>query len=256
MKRPRRRLGQHFLHDPAVIGKILTCIAPGPDDRIVEIGGGHGALTRPLLAKLRRLDVVELDRGLAAELAETNTARCAVHWANALAFDFSALAPGPRSLRIVGNLPYNLSTPLLFHLLEHRAAIKDMHLMLQKEVVDRIIAMPGQKSYGRLTVMLAAYAEAERCFDIGPGAFTPPPRVWSSLVRFKLQTLPRFPISDPERFARIVLRAFSMRRKTLGRTLREWLSHEQIASLGIDPRARAETLAPPEFARLAELIAS
>ena len=220
---------------------------------MVEIGGGPGALTIPLSERLERLHVVEIDRELAAALPSrvAHPERLAVHEADALKFDFGALATGPRSLRVVGNLPYNISTPLLFHLLEFAAAIKDIHVMLQREVVERMTAPPGGKDYGRLTVMLALSVRAEACFDIGPGAFTPPPKVWSTVVRLVPHTVPPFPVQDHARFARLVAQLFSMRRKTLGRSLKGWLTPEQIAGAGIDPKARPETLAPADFARLA-----
>ena len=253
--RAKKRLGQHFLHDPAVIGKIVTAIAPGRQDLMVEIGGGRGALTVPLLEHVESLHVVELDERMVALLTRAcpNSERLIVHHANALKFDFAALAGDEQSLRIVGNLPYNISTPLLFHLLSQRASIQDMHLMLQKEVARRMTARPGGKDYGRLTVMVALWAEIQTCFDIGPGAFSPPPKVRSTLVRVTPQTEPRFPVDNEERFSELVARLFSMRRKTLGRTLRGWLSPEQIASVGIDPGARPETLHPEAFARLANL---
>ena len=222
---------------------------------MVEIGGGPGALTIPLSEKLERLHVVEVDRELAAALPGrmAQPERLVVHEADALKFDFGALATGPRSLRVVGNLPYNISTPLLFHLLEFVAVIKDLHVMLQREVVDRMTATPGGKDYGRLTVMLALWVRAESCFDIGPGAFTPPPKVWSTVVRLVPHAAPPFPVQDHARFARLVAQLFSMRRKTLGRSLKGWLTPEQIAGVGIDPKARPETLAPADFARLAAL---
>jgi 16S rRNA (adenine1518-N6/adenine1519-N6)-dimethyltransferase len=175
--RPKKRLGQHFLHDPAVIRRLVDVIRPQRDDVMVEIGGGPGALTIPLAAKLDRLHVVEVDRELAAALPArvTHPERLVVHEADALEFDFGTLAAGERSLRVVGNLPYNISTPLLFHLAAYGTAVKDVHVMLQREVVDRITAAPGGKDYGRLTVMLSLWARAEACFDVGPGAFTPPP---------------------------------------------------------------------------------
>jgi 16S rRNA (adenine1518-N6/adenine1519-N6)-dimethyltransferase len=252
--RAKKRLGQHFLHDPAVVRKLLDAIAPQADDSMVEIGPGLGALTAPLLERVRRLHVVEIDRDLAAGLpsAVGRPERLVIHEADALRFDFGSLASGPRALRVVGNLPYNISTPLLFHLLDARALIKDMHLMLQREVVERMVAKPGGKDYGRLTVMLSIWAECEACFDIGPGAFTPPPRVWSTLVRMR----PRaedFPLADYARFAALVSHLFSMRRKTLGRSLKGRLTAADIRAAGIDPGARPETLSPEEFARLAAL---
>jgi 16S rRNA (adenine1518-N6/adenine1519-N6)-dimethyltransferase len=251
----KKRLGQHFLHDPAVIRRIVGAIAPAPGDCVVEIGPGPGALTRPLLERLDRLHAVEIDRNLAAELPGRveHPERLVMHEADALRFDFASLADGPRSLRVVGNLPYNISTPLLFHLLTFDGAIKDMHVMLQREVVDRMTAKPGGKEYGRLTVMLAVAAKCEACFDVGPGAFTPPPKVWSTVVRITPRA-PDFELGDRARFARLVAHLFSMRRKTLGRALKGQLTAEQISSAGIDPIARPETLMPSDFAKLAALL--
>jgi 16S rRNA (adenine1518-N6/adenine1519-N6)-dimethyltransferase len=253
--RARKRLGQHFLHDPAVVRKLVDVIRSSPGDTMVEIGGGLGALTAPLVDQLERLHVVEVDRELAALLPQrvAHPERLVVHEADALTFDFGALATGPRSLRVVGNLPYNISTPLLFHLLGFATAIKDIHVMLQREVVERITAEPGGKDYGRLTVMLALFAQSRPCFDVGPGAFTPPPKVWSTVVRLTPHAAPPFPVPDRERFAALVAHLFSMRRKTLGRALKGRLRPEQIAAAGIDPKARPETLAPADFARLAAL---
>jgi 16S rRNA (adenine1518-N6/adenine1519-N6)-dimethyltransferase len=253
--RAKKRLGQHFLHDPAVIRRIVDVIRPLRDDTMVEIGGGPGALTAPLVEKLDRLHVVEVDRDLAAALPArvAHPERLVVHTADALAFDFGALAAGPRSLRVVGNLPYNISTPLLFHLLSFGTVIKDLHVMLQREVVERMTASPGGKDYGRLTVMLGLWAKAAVCFHIGPGAFNPPPQVWSTVVRLTPHESPPFAVRDQKRFAELVAHLFSMRRKTLGRALKGRLAPEQIAAVGIDPRARPETLAPADFARLAAL---
>jgi 16S rRNA (adenine1518-N6/adenine1519-N6)-dimethyltransferase len=253
--RAKKRLGQHFLHDPAVIRRLVEAIRPRPGDAMVEIGGGPGALTAPLCAKLERLHVVEVDRELAADLPGRveHPERLVVHEADALKFDFGSLAPGPRSLRVVGNLPYNISTPLLFHLATFAPVIKDLHVMLQREVVERITAAPGGKDYGRLTVMLSLWARAETCFDVGPGAFSPPPKVWSTVVRLVPHEAPPFPVGDRARFASLVAQLFSMRRKTLGRALKGRLTADQIASVGIDPKARPETLAPADFARLAAL---
>ena len=253
--RAKKRLGQHFLHDPGVIRRLVEAIRPQPSDTMVEIGGGPGALTIPLCEKLERLHVVEVDSELAAALPSrvAHPERLVVHEADALEFDFGALAAGPHSLRVVGNLPYNISTPLLFHLAGFAPVIKDLHVMLQREVVERITAAPGGKDYGRLTVMLALFARAQVCFDIGPGAFKPPPKVWSTVVRLVPHAAPPFPVPDPARFAGLVAHLFSMRRKTLGRSLKGRLTPEAIASLGIDPMARPETLAPADFARLAAL---
>jgi 16S rRNA (adenine1518-N6/adenine1519-N6)-dimethyltransferase len=248
---PNKRLGQHFLHDPAVIARIVAAIDPRPGDALVEIGGGLGALTIPLRDRAGQLHVVEVDQRLAAGLDPLDGVT--VHRADALTFDFATLAPPGRRLRIAGNLPYNISTPLLFHLLEDRSAIDDMHLMLQKEVVTRMAARPGGKEYGRLTVMLAPWLDIDALFDVGPGAFRPPPRVWSTVLRARVRREPRFELSDPREYARIVAKLFSMRRKTLGRILRDEMDAARIESIGLDPRARPETLAPEDFARLAGL---
>jgi len=251
---PRKRYGQHFLHDPIVIRKIVETIAPRRDDVIVEIGGGLGALTAPLLERVATLHVIEIDPRLHERLERLGDAehRMVVHRADALEFDFGSLAPAPGTLRVTGNLPYNVSTPLLFRLLEYRQALKDVHVMLQKEVVTRMTAAPGSKDYGRLTVMLSQWMDIEPCFDIGPGAFSPPPRVRSTFVRLVPRAAPRFEVRDERRFARLVAHLFSMRRKTIARALKGRLSETDIAALGLDPKARPETLAPADFARLAE----
>jgi len=249
---PRKRFGQHFLHDPEVIRRIVAAVAPRPSDRLVEIGPGDGAITLDLLRAAGRLDAVELDRDLVGPLEN----RCVglgelhVHGADALRFDFCALAPPGERLRVVGNLPYNVSTPLLFHLLDQIGCICDMHFMLQKEVVDRMAARPGGKSYGRLSVMLQARCAVTRLFDIGPGAFRPPPKVESSLVRLTpLEHPPQ--IADVEVFARVVSAAFMQRRKTLRNSLKGLLTEETIAALGINPSVRPEQLPLADFVALA-----
>jgi 16S rRNA (adenine1518-N6/adenine1519-N6)-dimethyltransferase len=248
----RKRFGQHFLHDPGTIDRILHAIAPQPSDRLVEIGPGRGALTGGLLEAAGALDAIEVDRGLASELRERFAGRATfrLHEADALAFDFGALARerGGR-LRVVGNLPYNISTPLLFHLLAHREHVEDLHVMLQKEVVDRMVATPGTGAYGRLTVMLAPWTRIERLFEIGPGAFQPPPRVRSAVARIRMRAEPAFAID--ERFPGVVAAAFSQRRKTLRNALRALVPEADIRAAGIDPGARPETLSPAQFARLA-----
>ncbi|HEY9181676.1 MAG TPA: 16S rRNA (adenine(1518)-N(6)/adenine(1519)-N(6))-dimethyltransferase RsmA [Gammaproteobacteria bacterium] len=253
--RAKKRLGQHFLHDPAVIRRLVDAIRPRHDDTMVEIGGGPGALTAPLVEKLDRLHVVEVDRELAAALPGrvAHPERLVVHAEDALRFDFGALATEPRSLRVVGNLPYNISTPLLFHLSSFGNAIKDLHVMLQREVVERMTASPGGKAYGRLTVMLGLWAKCEVCFHVGPGAFSPPPKVWSTVVRLTPHESAPFVVRDRQRFAALVAHLFSMRRKTLGRALKGRLTPQQIAAAGIDPGARPETLAPADFATLSAL---
>ena len=250
--RPRKRFGQNFLHDPVVIDKIISAIHPQPSDTLVEIGPGQGAITLPLLQAGGRLTVIELDR----DLVEPLQRRCSgqgdlqVHNSDALEFDFCAIAPAS-GLRVVGNLPYNISTPLLFHLLDQHRCISDMHFMLQKEVVDRMAARPGNGQYGRLSVMLQYRCRVTPLFNIGPGAFRPPPRVTSAFVRLEPYHEPPVQIADAALFATLVKQAFSQRRKTLRNTLRDLLDAGEIEALGIDPSARAETLDLPTFAALA-----
>jgi 16S rRNA (adenine1518-N6/adenine1519-N6)-dimethyltransferase len=251
----RKRFGQHFLHDPAVIGRMMGALEARPGDHLVEIGPGPGALTRSLLA-LRdvTLDAIEIDRDLAARLAPAfEPPRQRLHQADALDFDFAALAHsrGGR-LRVLGNLPYNISTPLLFHLAAAGSAIIDLQVMLQREVVARMAASPGGKDYGRLTVMLTPVFEVQRLFDVGPGAFQPPPKVWSAVVRLRSRVPALFEVSP--HFAPLVAAAFSQRRKTLRNALGEFLTREAIAACGIDPGARPETLTPQEFNTLARTL--
>jgi len=252
VNRAKKRFGQHFLHDPGTIDRILRAIAPRPGDRLVEIGPGRGAITVPLLDAAGSLDVVEIDRDVIPELER----RCRdhgvlhVHHADALEFDFRALrGDGPR-LRLVGNLPYNVSTPLLFHFLAQLDAMADMHFMLQKEVVTRMAARPGGKEYGRLTVMLAPWVRVEPLFDIGTGAFAPPPRVVSTFFALRAHDTPPFEVGDAAAYARVVAAAFAQRRKTLRNSLGGLLTQAQIAAAGVDPGARPETLPPAQFAAL------
>ena len=255
MIRARKRFGQHFLHDPGVLARIVAAIDPKPGERIIEIGPGRGALTLPLLGRCKRLEVIEIDRDLIPVLREraAGAGELIVHEADVLNVDFAALHGSGPQLRVCGNLPYNISTPLIFHLLESRAAIADMHFMLQKEVVQRIVAPPGGKTYGRLTVMLAAACRAEGLFRVGRGAFQPPPAVDSAVVRLVPHATDPFPIPDPERYARVVAAAFSMRRKTLRNSLRGLVDASQFAAAGINAGRRPETLAPAEFGSLAAL---
>lgn len=251
--RARKRFGQHFLHDPRVIERIVRAIDPQPGQTLVEIGPGLGAMTRPLLTATGAIDVIEIDRDVIPELE----ARCAgggelrVHQIDALDLSLTDLGPGP--FRLVGNLPYNISTPLLFHLLAQGEHIRDMHFMLQKEVVDRLVAQPGSRTYGRLGVMAALSCTAERLFDVPPGAFQPRPRVISSVVRLTPRQ-PDYPIPDPQLLADLIRRAFSRRRKTLRNALREVADTEIMVAVDIDPGKRPETLAPEDFARLAEAL--
>jgi 16S rRNA (adenine1518-N6/adenine1519-N6)-dimethyltransferase len=251
--RPRKRFGQHFLHDPAVIDRIAAAIAARSGEALVEIGPGRGALTRRLLeSDCGSLDAIEIDRDLGARLREefAGEARFCLHDADALRFDFGALArQRGRSLRVVGNLPYNISTPLLFHLLESVRDIGDLHVMLQREVIARMAAQPGDPAYGRLTVMLSPWVHVERLFDVGPGAFQPPPKVWSAVARLTVRPGPPFPVSPA--FAAVVAAAFSHRRKTLRNALRGLAAAEQIESCGVDPSARPETVSPALFNAIA-----
>jgi 16S rRNA (adenine1518-N6/adenine1519-N6)-dimethyltransferase len=260
MSPPRRkRFGQHFLHDPAVLERIVAEIGPRAEDHLVEVGPGRGALTRLLLdARNDALDAIEIDRDLAALLRDEFAADYpgfVLHEADALDFDFTRLAAerGGR-LRIVGNLPYNISTPLLFHLLDHASAIDDLHVMLQKEVIARMAAQPDEGDYGRLTVMLAPWVTVEHLFDVGPGAFSPPPRVWSAVARVTVRKEPAFDVSP--HFGRVVATAFSHRRKTLRNALRGLVSLEQIERCAVDPNVRPGTLAPEAFNDLARALDS
>lgn len=254
---PRKRFGQHFLHDANVIAKILAAIAPRAGEAVVEIGPGLGALTRGLLERLGRLEAVELDRDLIPQLK----ARCAglgelvVHNADALRFDFAALSPGPGALRVVGNLPYNISTPLIFHLLEQARAIRDMHFLLQKEVVERLAAAPGGADYGRLSVMVQYRCRTESLFPVRPGSFTPPPKVDSAVVRLTPYARPPHPAADEALFARLVNQAFSHRRKTLRNALKGLLGPAQIEAAGLDPGLRPETVPVAGFVTLSNAAA-
>lgn len=250
--RPRRRFGQHFLHERATVARIVAAIGPRPGERIVEIGPGEGVLTAPLLAATGRLDAVELDRDLAAALRARGDwpGELVVHEGDVLQFDFAALANGA-PLRLVGNLPYNISTPLLFHLLAQRTAITDMHFMLQREVADRLAATPGTKAYGRLSVMVAAYCTAEPLFRVAAGAFRPPPAVESALVRLIPRAEPAVPAEHAARFAELVRLAFGARRKTLRNALRGRVEPDVIEAAGVDPAARPDRLPVTAFARLA-----
>jgi 16S rRNA (adenine1518-N6/adenine1519-N6)-dimethyltransferase len=251
----RKRFGQNFLHDPGIIQRIIDAIAPHPDDNLVEIGPGQGAITRELLRRCGALQVVELDRDLIGPLADScaTLGELTIHNADALKFDFTALASPELPLRVVGNLPYNISTPLLFHLLSQAAQINDMHFMLQKEVVERMAAGPGSKTYGRLSVMLQAKCRVTPLFLIGPGAFNPPPKVDSAFVRLEPFSEPPLAIEDQVLFAQLVAQAFSQRRKTLRNSLRNWLTAGQIEAASVDPTTRPEQLSLEAFVALANL---
>ncbi len=241
----RKRFGQHFLVDDAVIEGIVRAINPQPGEALVEIGPGLGALTQPLLQRCGALTVIELDRDLAARLRRQ--AGLEVVQADVLQVDFAALAAG-RQLRVVGNLPYNISTPILFHLLGATACIRDQHFMLQKEVVQRMAAAPGNKDYGRLSVMLQWRYHIESVLDVPPTAFDPPPRVDSAVV--SMQPLPPDPAVDAERLAALVTTAFSQRRKLLRHTLGRWLEAQGV-STPFDLQRRAEEVPVAEYLALA-----
>jgi len=250
---PRKRFGQNFLTDEAVIAAIIAAIAPQSRDLLVEIGPGLGALTRPLAALLQHLHVVEIDRDIIARLRiEFPAARVTVHEGDALRFDFSALG---NRLRVIGNLPYNISTPLLFHLARHAGAVRDLHVMLQKEVVDRMVAAPSSSEYGRLSVMLQYRFEMERVLDVPSGAFHPVPKVESAVVRMMpFAPLPH-PARDESRLAAVVAAAFGQRRKTLRNTLKGYLGAADFERLGVDSGLRAQDLSVADFVKLADATA-
>ncbi|MDH5301336.1 MAG: 16S rRNA (adenine(1518)-N(6)/adenine(1519)-N(6))-dimethyltransferase RsmA [Gammaproteobacteria bacterium] len=252
----RKRFGQNFLHDPNVINRIVACINPKKGDRMVEIGPGQGAMTTPLLAALGEIDVVELDRDLIPILHQLldDKGTLRIHSADALKFDFASLRQSGEKLRVVGNLPYNISTPLIFHLLEQAEIIQDMHFMLQKEVVDRLAAAPDSKAYGRLSVMVQYYCAVDKLFNVGPGAFKPAPKVDSAIVRLVPHAKPPVEVKDMQLFAEVVNRAFGQRRKTLRQAIKGLVSAEQMESIGIDSNRRGETLSLEDFAALANLV--
>ncbi len=254
---PRKRFGQNFLHDPGVIRGIVAAIHPVTGERVAEIGPGLGALTAPLLEALGELDVVELDRDLIPHLQQqfATSGELRIHNTDALRFDFCSLVPEGETLRVVGNLPYNISTPLIFHLLKQSHCIRDMHFMLQKEVVDRLAAPPGGSDYSRLSVMVQYHCQVERLFSVPPGAFNPPPKVHSAIVRLTPYGEKPFTVRDEACLSRLVTQAFGQRRKTLRNNLKPLLDSATIESLGIDPGRRPETLSLKEFTALADALA-
>ena len=251
--RPRKRFGQHFLKDPGVIDAIIQTVGATKSDTVVEIGPGLGAITRSLAARAGTLHAIELDRDLIAQLRHeyAAAANVTVHEADALRFDYSSLG---ESLRIVGNLPYNISTPLLFHLLNYRDCIVDMHFMLQKEVVDRMAASPGSKSYGRLGIMLGCHFQIDALFDVDREAFDPPPKVTSAVVRLAPLPAGTYAINDEERLSRLVATAFSQRRKTIRNSLSKVVDESQLVDAGIDPGLRPEAISIADYVRLANTL--
>ena len=241
----KKRFGQNFLNDQAIITSLVDAISPKTDDRVVEIGPGLGALTQPLLKKLDHLHVVEIDRDIISWMKGHYPAnKITIHECDALKFDFRSLGP---QLRVTGNLPYNISTPILFHLLDNVDSIVDMHFMLQKEVVERMVAAPSNAAYGRLSVMLQYRLQMEYLFTVPPEAFDPAPKVESAFVRaVPHATLPH-PAKNEAVLAKVVTAAFGQRRKTLRNTLKGLLDDAGFAALGIDPQLRAENLSVAEF---------
>ncbi|MDQ6916347.1 MAG: 16S rRNA (adenine(1518)-N(6)/adenine(1519)-N(6))-dimethyltransferase RsmA [Pseudomonadota bacterium] len=250
---PRKRFGQNFLVDRHYIDRIIAAVDPAPGDNVVEIGPGLGALTRPLLDRVTRLAVIEIDRDLAARLgAEFDPERLTVHNVDALGFDFAALGP---ALRVIGNLPYNISSPMLFHLAQYELSLRDMTVMLQREVVQRMAAAPATPEYGRLSVMLQTRFRTERLFIVPPGAFRPPPLIDSAIARLTPLGSARPVIDDEALFARLVAAAFGQRRKTLRNALKTLASDEALEREGIAPGARGETLSVADFVRLSNALA-
>jgi 16S rRNA (adenine1518-N6/adenine1519-N6)-dimethyltransferase len=253
---PRKRFGQHFLTDASILAGIGDAVDPREGERLVEIGPGLGALTVELLGRVGHLDALEIDRDLVARLRKTwSPARLTVHEGDALAFDFAALA-GDGRLRLVGNLPYNISSPLLIRLLSYRAVMVDAHFMLQKEVVDRIVSVHGIADYGRLSVMLQAFFRVEKLFDVPPEAFDPPPRVMSSVVRLRPRTVPL--ARDIATLERLMAAAFAQRRKMLRGTLLPWLREQGLdleqQGLALEPTARPEEIAVERWAQIADAL--
>lgn len=255
--RPRKRFGQHFLHDRYVLEKIVDAIDPRDGDSLVEIGPGRGALTLPLLQRCGKLHAVEIDTDLARQLPQQagQYGELQIYNSDALRFDFTQLVTEPKSLRVTGNLPYNISTPLLFHLIKSIHAIKDMHFLLQKEVVERLAAGPNERqAYGRLSIMVQYYCHAEWMFDVSASAFKPPPQVESAVIRLTPRQQPEIKAQDFQHFSSLVRQVFSQRRKTLRKSLKKIASDDHFDSAGIDSGLRPEQLRTTEFVNLSNTI--
>lgn len=251
MTKRRRRLGQHFLHDQDIISQIIDAISPIPGQRLLEIGPGHGALTIPLAESGVELTAIEVDHHLAKTLLKhPNLNRVNILVADALRLDYSSLFDESSSFRIVGNLPYSISTPLIFKFLDAMPRLQDCHLMLQREVVERMAASPGDRAYGRLTIMLSTYCRVLPLFDVSPKSFSPAPQVFSSVVRLVPHDAPAFETGARSIFASIVRSAFSARRKTIRNALRSYMPASLIESANVDPSARPQTLSPEDYGRL------
>jgi 16S rRNA (adenine1518-N6/adenine1519-N6)-dimethyltransferase len=255
MHQARKRFGQHFLHDQIVIEAILRAIDPRPGENLLEIGPGQGALTYPLLQRCDKLIAIELDRDLVPVLARQATGFGMLEIINADILDFELSSiPGNKTYRVIGNLPYNISTPLMFHLLESVQQIQDMHFMLQKEVALRIVANPGEPNYGRLSVMLQYQCACQYLLDVAPGSFKPPPGVDSAVIRLTPFSRPEYDVGDYSQFSSIVQAAFSQRRKTISNSLKSVLGRETIIACEIDPGLRAENLSVADFAKLSRAL--
>ena len=250
----RRRFGQNFLADPHYVARIIAAVDPQPGENLVEIGPGLGALTEGLIERAGHITAIEIDRDLAARLRDRfSPAQLTLHVTDALAFDFAAL---PTALRVVGNLPYNISSPLLFHLAQYDDRLRDLHVMLQREVVARMTAAPATADYGRLTVMLQVKFAILRLFVVPPGEFRPAPKVESAIARLVPLGLAKPPITDPALFARVVAAAFGQRRKTMRNALSALCDDAALRRIGIDPGVRGETLPVGELVRLANALAT
>ncbi len=252
----RKRFGQNFLTDSHIIDRIIHGIQPQADDRLVEIGPGLGAITCPLLELVGELDVIELDRDIIPKLRLNCglKGQLNIHNVDVLKFDFNSLCSGQQKLRIVGNLPYNISTPIIFHLVQYAEHIKDMHFMLQKEVVERLAAQPGTSNYSRLSVMAQYHFKVSPLFLVPPEAFEPRPKVDSAIVRLVPYTTKPVQVDDEPAFAKLVSQAFSQRRKTLRNVLKDYASTEQMEAAGIKPSQRAQELTLNQFAELSRII--
>jgi 16S rRNA (adenine1518-N6/adenine1519-N6)-dimethyltransferase len=248
----RKRFGQNFLVDNGIISAIVSAVDPKRGETVVEIGPGLGAITEPLMARIDHLHVVEIDRDLIARLKQQHTPeRMTIHEGDALAFDFASIG---RDLRLVGNLPYNISTPLLFHLAEYVDIVRDMHFMLQKEVVERMVAEPGESDFSRISVMLQYRYYLEWLIDVPPECFSPPPKVQSAVVRLIPKPVSELTAKNQEKLSNVVLTAFSQRRKMLRNTMKSLLSEAAFEELGIDPKLRAEDVSVEDYVRIANFL--
>ncbi len=253
MHMPRKRFGQNFLTDKNIIFKIINAVNPKPSETLLEIGPGFGALTLPLLETCKKLYAVELDRDVIPHLkiSAESVGELILHEGDVLKFKFQDLFSNLQKIRCIGNLPYNISSPLIFHLLEQREWIYDMHFMLQKEMVNRIVAKPGSKEYGRISVMVQYFCKVEKLFIVKPTAFNPPPKVDSAIIRLKPHEKLPVIADDEKNFADLVRDAFNQRRKTIANSLKKYITSEKLRELDIDPKIRAEELSVADFVRMA-----